>query len=117
MAPSLWGPDSRVFNPSRWLDGDHVDTSPSLIIPTIPTHSIHPKKPASPTIANAKRRVSADSSIGPGVWPNIMTFIDGPRRCVGYKLAMMECKIMLFTLIREFTFEPVEGKRVWKWNL
>jgi cytochrome P450 len=46
-----------------------------------------------------------------------MTFIDGPRRCVGYKLAEMEIKILLFCLIRNFTFGVVEGKRIYKWNL
>lgn len=54
---------------------------------------------------------------GPGVYSNMMTFIDGPRRCVGYKLALMELKILLFTLIRNFTFEPVPGVQIGKWNL
>lgn len=55
---------------------------------------------------------------GPGVWPNVMTFIDGPRRCVGYKLALMEIKILLFTLIRSFVFEEVgQGVQIGKWNL
>jgi cytochrome P450 len=46
-----------------------------------------------------------------------MTFIDGPRRCVGYKLAIMEMKILMFTLIRHFTFEPLAGHQIGKWNL
>ena len=59
-----------------------------------------------------------DKMQGPGVWLNIMTFIDGPRRCVGYKLALIELKIVLFTMTRNFVFEPVVPEhRVGKWNL
>jgi cytochrome P450 len=54
---------------------------------------------------------------GPGVWPNIMTFIDGPRRCVGYKLAHMQIKMILYALIRDFEFAPVPDKKIYKWNL
>jgi cytochrome P450 len=54
---------------------------------------------------------------GPGIWPNVMTFIDGPRRCVGYKLALMELKMLLFVLIQSFVFEPLPAARIGKWNL
>ena len=89
MSPSIWGPNARTFDPSRWLDAK-TDSDPT-----------------STGIPNE----------GPGVWPNMMTFIDGARRCVGYKLALMECKILLFTLVRNFVFAPVEGKTIAKWNL
>jgi len=36
---------------------------------------------------------------------------------VGYKLALMELKIALFSLVREFEFAPVDGVRIRKWNL
>lgn len=48
---------------------------------------------------------------------NLLSFIEGPRRCIGYKLAMMELKIGLFTLIRSFDFGAVQGKEIGKWNL
>lgn len=46
-----------------------------------------------------------------------MTFIDGPRRCIGYKLAVMEIKTVIFTLLREFEIEPVEGQHIFRWNM
>jgi cytochrome P450 len=101
MGASLWGPDAREFRPSRWLDLSKSHTSTTK----------------DPNDMKNTTSFNSDSNAGPGVWPNIMTFIDGPRRCVGYKLALMECKILLFTLVRSFTFEPVEGVRIGKWNL
>jgi hypothetical protein len=94
MSPAFWGPTARLFDPSRWLSPESA---------TIPLASHSHKSPA--------------TQDGPGVWPNMMTFIEGPRRCVGYKLAIMEIKIILFTLIRNFTYEQVEGMKIWKWCL
>lgn len=41
----------------------------------------------------------------PGVWSNMMTFIGGPRACIGYRFALVQMKVLLFTLIRSFEFE------------
>ncbi|EPS99608.1 hypothetical protein FOMPIDRAFT_1163803 [Fomitopsis schrenkii] len=41
----------------------------------------------------------------PGVWSNIMTFIGGPRACIGYRFAMLEIKALIFVLLRAFRFE------------
>ncbi|KAJ3535832.1 hypothetical protein NMY22_g6302 [Coprinellus aureogranulatus] len=52
----------------------------------------------------------------PGVWGNSLTFLGGPRACIGYRFSVVEMKAILFTLIRAFEFEfavPAEdvGKR------
>lgn len=41
----------------------------------------------------------------PGVWGNTLTFLGGPRACIGYRFALTEMKALLFTLIRAFEFE------------
>ncbi|TFY63024.1 hypothetical protein EVJ58_g3484 [Rhodofomes roseus] len=41
----------------------------------------------------------------PGVWSNMMTFLGGPRSCIGFRFALVEMKALLFTLIRTFEFE------------
>ncbi|KAJ7185025.1 cytochrome P450 [Mycena filopes] len=41
----------------------------------------------------------------PGVWGDILTFIGGPRACIGYRFALVELKALLFTLIRGLEFE------------
>lgn len=52
----------------------------------------------------------------PGVWGNMLTFLGGPRACIGYRFSLIEMKALLFTLVRSFEFElavPPEdvGKR------
>ncbi|KAJ6462437.1 cytochrome P450 [Mycena sanguinolenta] len=41
----------------------------------------------------------------PGVWGHMMTFLGGPRGCIGYRFALVEMKALIFTLIRAFEFE------------
>lgn len=45
-----------------------------------------------------------------------MTFTGGPHGCIGYRFAVAEAKVLIFTLVRAFSFElaiPLEeiGKR------
>ncbi|KAJ7767044.1 cytochrome P450 [Mycena maculata] len=47
----------------------------------------------------------------PGVWGHMLTFLGGPRSCIGYRFSLVETKALLFTLIRAFEFElavPIE---------
>jgi len=46
----------------------------------------------------------AASSI-PGIWGNMLTFLGGPRACIGFRFSLVEMKALLFTLIRAFDFE------------
>ncbi|KIY62983.1 cytochrome P450 [Cylindrobasidium torrendii FP15055 ss-10] len=41
----------------------------------------------------------------PGVWSNVMTFLGGPRACIGYRFSIVEAKAIVFTLLRAFGFE------------
>ncbi|KAH9849575.1 cytochrome P450 [Lenzites betulinus] len=41
----------------------------------------------------------------PGVWGHLLTFIGGPRACIGYRFSLVEMKALLFMLVREFEFE------------
>jgi cytochrome P450 len=34
-----------------------------------------------------------------------MTFLGGPRACIGYRFSLVEIKALLFTLVRAFEFE------------
>ncbi|KAH7907834.1 cytochrome P450 [Hygrophoropsis aurantiaca] len=40
----------------------------------------------------------------PGVWGHLLTFLGGPRACIGYRFALIEMKALLFTLVRAFEF-------------
>ncbi|KAI0701728.1 cytochrome P450 [Earliella scabrosa] len=50
----------------------------------------------------------------PGVYSHLMTFIGGGRACIGFKLAQVEIKTVLFVLLQHFKFEPT-GKPI-AWN-
>jgi len=41
----------------------------------------------------------------PGIWGNQLSFLGGPRACIGYRFSLVEMKALLFTLIRAFEFE------------
>ncbi|KAJ3556986.1 hypothetical protein NM688_g1720 [Phlebia brevispora] len=41
----------------------------------------------------------------PGVWGNLLSFLGGPRSCIGYRFSLVEMKALLFTLVRSFEFE------------
>jgi len=43
-----------------------------------------------------------------GGYQHLGTFGEGPRMCIGYRLAVLEIKTLLFTLIRDFHFDAVD---------
>jgi len=49
--------------------------------------------------------VPEGASAVPGVWGNVLTFLGGPRACIGYRFSLVEMKALLFTLIRAFEFK------------
>ncbi|KAG8881596.1 hypothetical protein FRB97_009349 [Tulasnella sp. 331] len=41
----------------------------------------------------------------PSMWGNVTSFSAGPRGCIGWRMAVLEIKALLFTLLREFQFD------------
>ncbi|KAI0308632.1 cytochrome P450 [Amylostereum chailletii] len=51
----------------------------------------------------------------PGVYANQMTFISGPRACIGFQFALLEMKIVLAQLIPPFRFFlPTQKDIIWR---
>ncbi|KAJ7301514.1 cytochrome P450 [Mycena albidolilacea] len=49
----------------------------------------------------------------PGHWSQMLTFLGGPRACIGFRFSLIEMKALLFTLVRGFEFElPVPATDV-----
>ncbi|KAH9894817.1 cytochrome P450 [Cubamyces lactineus] len=51
----------------------------------------------------------------PGVWSHLLTFIGGPRACIGYRFSLVELKAILFSILRGFEFEmpiPLEEYQI-----
>ncbi|KAF7335388.1 hypothetical protein MVEN_02191300 [Mycena venus] len=51
-----------------------------------------------------ERSPSVSTSI-PGLWSQMLTFLGGPRACIGYRFSLVELKALLFTLVRGLEFE------------
>ncbi|KIO34089.1 hypothetical protein M407DRAFT_17002 [Tulasnella calospora MUT 4182] len=45
----------------------------------------------------------------PGVLSGVLTFLGGPRACIGYRFALMEMKVLIFTVVRGLSFELPES--------
>jgi len=58
----------------------------------------------------------AEATKGYAVWGGLLTFLGGPRGCIGYRFSLLELKAILATLIDTFEFAerdvggtPIEG--------
>ncbi|KAF8161957.1 cytochrome P450 [Mycena galopus ATCC 62051] len=45
------------------------------------------------------------ASAVPGIWGHMLTFLAGPRSCIGFRFALTEMKALIFTLVRAFEYE------------
>ncbi|KAJ7818615.1 cytochrome P450 [Mycena olivaceomarginata] len=45
-----------------------------------------------------------------GPWGNVSNFADGPRHCIGWRLAVQEIKLILSALVRNFEFRDTGAK-------
>ncbi|KAF9072901.1 cytochrome P450 [Rhodocollybia butyracea] len=45
-----------------------------------------------------------------GPWGGVSSFADGPRSCIGFRLAVLELKIITALLVRSFEFDRTEAK-------
>lgn len=83
----IWG-DGDNFRPTRWLVG----------------------QPAGDKYCQSGEQGLKASEEMCGGWSGIFTFSEGPRACVGIRLALFEFKIILSTLIKNFVFEDTGAK-------
>ncbi|KAI9458422.1 cytochrome P450 [Lactarius psammicola] len=51
-----------------------------------------------------------------GVYANTMTFIGGPRSCIGFKFSQLEIKVALSQIIPVFRLAPTETEIVWRFG-
>jgi cytochrome P450 len=76
-SPKLWGPDSIAFNPERWID---VDGEGNL---------------------RPNNSGGADSNYSQ------LTFLHGPRSCIGQNFAKAELRCLAAAFVRAFEWELV----------
>ncbi|CAE6445955.1 unnamed protein product [Rhizoctonia solani] len=49
----------------------------------------------------------------PGVYSNTMTFLGGPRSCIGFKFSQLEMKVVLSSLVSSFRFGLGSEELIW----
>lgn len=57
---------------------------------------------------------SVAESRTPGVYSSLMTFLAGPRACIGFRFSLLELKVMLVMLVRSFRFAPAGTAVEWR---
>ncbi|KAF8957832.1 cytochrome P450 [Flammula alnicola] len=63
---------------------------------------------------NTENPVTEKDARLPGVWSSVMTFLGGPRACIGYRFALLEIKVLLVRLVETFVFESASKKINWR---
>ncbi|KAJ8127383.1 hypothetical protein O1611_g6254 [Lasiodiplodia mahajangana] len=81
---TLWGDDAKVFNPERYLS--------------------QPKQEYTDPLDEDGNRESAKKNIGTRSNYATLTFLHGPRSCIGQSFARSELAILLATLVGRFEF-------------
>ncbi|KAG8214362.1 cytochrome P450 [Butyriboletus roseoflavus] len=76
---AMWGEDAKMFRPSRWLEDAHGQDGIPAKAKEIQGHR------------------------------HLLTFVDGPRTCLGKNFAVTEFKAVLTVLVKNFIFELRDG--------
>jgi len=51
------------------------------------------------------------------LYANTMTFIGGPRSCIGFKFVLLEMKVALSQIIPNFRLAPAEAEVIWRFGV
>ncbi|XP_055529185.1 probable cytochrome P450 9f2 [Wyeomyia smithii] len=86
-----------------------IEKGRSILIPTIaiqrdPKYYLNPER-FDPERFNEENR----SSINPNTY---LPFGIGPRNCIGSRLALMEVKVIMYYLLKDFSLEPTEKTQI-----
>ncbi|KAJ7143292.1 cytochrome P450 [Mycena crocata] len=93
-------------------DAFHIKKGQVIHIPFTPMHTNPDAWGPSAAVFDPTRWLQAsDPATLPHGWSGLLTFCDGPRNCLGWRLAVLEFKIILATLIRSIVFTDT-GARI-----
>lgn len=77
MSHDIWGEDARIFRYAKTIIARHCSTFAECHLCVF----YRPERWESPP---------ADANAVPSVYANLMTFLSGPRACIGWRMALAE---------------------------
>ncbi|KAF9236873.1 cytochrome P450 [Melanogaster broomeanus] len=88
-------------------DGIRISKGDSVFIPILTMNTSEELWGPDAHEFNPERWRNLPESVShiPGVWGHMLSFLGGPRACIGYRFSLVEMKAILFTLVRAFEFE------------
>ncbi|EIW53608.1 cytochrome P450 [Trametes versicolor FP-101664 SS1] len=88
-------------------DSIHISKGSPIIIPVLSLNRSTELWGADALEFKPERWIDPPETISgiPGVWGHILSFLGGPRACIGYRFSLVEMKALLFELVRAFEFE------------
>lgn len=107
--PEIWGPDSKTFEPARFLDRTGKGTVDELEEAMQTTNKV----PNGTALKSGKSDLPHPYHISILPAGSYRPFERGPRTCIGSNLAYMEAKIVLAIITRGFEWQKVglNGKK------
>jgi len=88
---AVWGKDAKVFRPERWLAGAGGEKVAGAQAGAVTEEGL----------SDRAREIQG--------YHHLLTFVDGPRMCLGRGFAVAEFKSVLSVLIKHYTFELRDG--------
>lgn len=91
LRKEVWGPDAGIWNPARWLRSSSESDSGQ----------------DSGVELNSGKDRNKDGKREeryPGVWAGIMSFLGGPRGCIGVRYSLMEIRACFYSAARILLF-------------
>ncbi|KAF9236872.1 cytochrome P450 [Melanogaster broomeanus] len=88
-------------------DGIRINKGDTLVIPILAMNRSEELWGPDAHEFNPERWQNLPESVShiPGVWSHMLSFLCGPRACIGYWFAVVEMKATLFALVRAFEFK------------
>ncbi|OJT11870.1 Cytochrome P450 3A28 [Trametes pubescens] len=88
-------------------DSIHISKGSPIIIPVLSLNRSTELWGADALEFKPERWINPPEAISsiPGVWGHMLSFLGGPRACIGYRFSLIEMKALLFALVRAFEFE------------